>query len=61
MLIQWALLFLTSATDGHTSVQCSINKELMARGITSITCNTPTKDGILAVGITFAPHDAKLP
>jgi hypothetical protein len=33
----------------------------MARGITSITCNTPTKDGILAVGITFAPHDAKLP
>jgi hypothetical protein len=61
MLIQWALLFLTNATDGNSSVTCTVNKELMARGITAITCDTPTKDGILAVSVTFAPHKSKLP
>jgi hypothetical protein len=58
MLIQWALVFLTNATDGKSDVRCSINKHLMAKGITSITCTTPTKNGMVAVGVTFEPFDS---
>lgn len=60
MLMQWALMFLVNATDG-SPVKCSVNKELMARQITDITCDTPTKGGILVVSVTFAPTGSSLP
>jgi hypothetical protein len=60
MLIQWALMFITQATDGKTHIDCTLNKQMMARGVTAITCSVALSKGDLAVGVTFAPHDAQL-